>query len=170
MMGIEQSYARATISNNLKDDAFHHDHEKLAAVALSGVETGSIGHILFRVKYANDASSFNRLLGEWETIVSTKAVVRGWPQHINARKVARLSLEYWLNDVCGLCGGKGHLELMPRVLDDEPCPSCNGSGVKALKCEENWRKYLTEMIESLDSMAKHAGDIAMKKLSKEMDF
>ncbi len=169
-MQIIKKYSRAVGSSNLKDDATHHHTEVLAAVALSGVATGSIGHILFRVKYANDASSFSRLLGEWETEVSIKAVLRSWPQHINAKKVARLSLEYWLNDVCSVCGGKGHPELMPRVLDDGPCPACNGSGIKKIECEENWRKYITEMTESLNEMARHTSSVAMQKLSKDMDF
>ena len=169
-MGIEKSYARATISTNLKDDAFHHDHEKLAAVALSGVATGSIGHILFRVKYANDASSFNRLLGEWETIVGVKSVIRSWPQHADHKRIAGLSLNHWLNDVCTTCGGKGHLELMPRVLDDEPCPACKGTGAAELACEKRDFKYVSEMVESLHEMARTAASQAMQKLVNDMDF
>lgn len=171
-MGIIKSYSRATQSSNLMDDAHHHATEKLAAVALSGVPTGSPANLLFRVKYANDATSYPALLAEWETIVSTKAVIRTWPQHINARKVARLSLEYWLNDVCPVCGGKGHLPLdhTPNVLSDDPCPACDGTTVKPLACEENWRKYITEMVEALSAMTVHAGGEAIKKLSCEIDF
>lgn len=172
MMGIVQSYCSATLSSNLKDDEFHHATEKLAAVAISGMPTGSPANLLFRVKYANDATSYNALLGEWETIVSTKAVIRSWPKHINARKVARLSLEHWVNDVCPVCSGRGHVPLagIPNVLDDAPCQSCRGTAIKPLICEENWRKYITEMVEALDSMAVYAGGEAIKKLANDMDF
>jgi hypothetical protein len=171
-VGIIKSYTRATISSNLKDDEFHHDHEKLAAVALSGGSTGSPANLLFRVKYANDASSYSALLAELEQIVSAKAALRGWPKHINPLKVARLALEYWVNDICPVCSGKGHLPVdgVPNVLRDEPCHACKGTGTKALMCEENWRKYITEMVEALNGMAVHAGGEAIKKLANDMDF
>jgi len=171
-MGIVKSYTRATVSSNLKDDEFHHDHEKLAAVALSGVPTDSPANLMYRVKYANDATSYKALLSDWERLVLMKAVIRSWPQHINAKKVAQLSLDYWLNDICLTCGGKAHLpvEGIHNVLSDNPCPACKGTGTKELECESNWRKYITEMVESLNSMEVHAGGEAMRKLSKDMDF
>jgi hypothetical protein len=171
-MGIIKSYARATISSNLKDDEFHHDHEKLAAVALSGVATGSPGHLLFRVKYVNDATSYSALLAEWETIVLIKAVGRTWPRHIDAKQVARLSLEYWVNDICTVCGGKGHIPVdgVPNVLKDGPCNVCHGTGIKPLACDERLRKYIADMVETLNGMVVHAGGEAIRKLAKEIDF
>jgi hypothetical protein len=172
MMGIVQKYSRATLSSNLKDDAFHHDHEKLAAVALSGVATGSPANLLFRVKYANDYTSYPALLGEWETIVLIKAVTRNWPQHINAKSIARQSLEHWVMDVCPVCVGRGHLpvENVPTVLSDDPCPACSGTGAKPIECEKRNLKYFKELIECLDSMVQNGAILAMKKLRRNMDF
>jgi hypothetical protein len=171
-MGIVQSYARATISSNLKDDEHHHDHEKLAAVAMSGKLTGSPGNLLLRVKYANDATSYKALLAEWETIVGTKAVIRAWPQHIIYQKIAALSLEYWINDICPECGGKGHMPLsgVPSVLHDDACNACGGTGIKALVCDERLRRYIADMVDTLNSMVIHAGGEAIKKLANNMDF
>jgi hypothetical protein len=79
-MGIIQSYCSATLSTNLRDDEFHHSTEKLAAVAMSR----QLGNLLFRVKYANDATTYNTLLEAWKTRVATKAKLRQWPKHIIA--------------------------------------------------------------------------------------
>jgi len=196
-MGIEKSYARATVSSNLKDDEFHHDHEKLAAVALSGVGEGNwpYANLLLRVKYAGDASSYNTLAEEWRAHVKIKAALRGWPITVSASKVARLSLDHWLNDVCPACSGRAHLPLMnlPNVLSDDPCPACSGTGTRPIDLHPAaiakhgylasgapacawWPtvrpallvNYIKDMVELLQTMTIRAGGEAIRKLADEM--
>jgi hypothetical protein len=166
-VGIIESYSRATQSSNLRDDEHHHQTEKLAAVALSS----ELGAKLFRVKYGNDATSYHALLAAWKDKVEKKAGLRHWPKHITAHKVAEMSLRHWLNDVCEPCSGKG-FEVIPGspMLSDAPCKACKGDGKRALVCEENWRDFITDMIEDLDEMARGAASNAMKRLANDMDI
>lgn len=171
-MGITARYASATRSSNLKDDAHHHQTEPLAAVALCG-ETGmnDISHLIWRVKFANDATSFKPLQMKWMEIVKKKSAHRKWPSHISTYSVATKSLNHFLNDICPVCMGKGHLSLFGTpVLSDEPCPACNGQGVKELDCGKDLRDYVSDMVESLEEMQRFAAVQAMRKLACDADF
>jgi len=168
-MQIIKKYSRAIGSSNLKDDATHHHTEVLAAVALSG----GIGNLLFRVKYYDDKTSFNTLLEHWRDIVKAKASLRNWPLDINRNDVARESLEYWLNDLCLTCKGRGHLPTVEhdRVLEDDDCPACLGTARRPIAVKYlPTKKYVTEMVENLNDMTIAAGCAAISKLSDEARF
>ncbi len=167
-MGIIERYSRSISSSNLKSGEHHFDTDNLAAVALSSC----FGAKLFRVKYANDASSYQALLAEWETMVGVKSVLRKWPQHVKYLKVARLSLDHWLNDLCPECGGKGVKPLpdIPNVLSDDPCQACNGTGLAKINCEKRDLKYVEDMTETLHDLSRYAAGQAMRKLASDMDF
>ncbi|MGI4936305.1 MAG: hypothetical protein ACRYF5_06105, partial [Janthinobacterium lividum] len=156
-MGIIESYSKAAQSSNLKDDEFHHATEKLAAVALigrpgqdgAGDALRRMGALMFRVKYSNDATSYPQLLAEWTQVVKSKASSRKWPADISPKKIARLSLQYWQNDICTVCGGMGHLPVLhvPNVLSDDPCKACNGTTKKPITAQHNLIQYVTDMVE-----------------------
>lgn len=166
MMKFAQQYSRATHSSNLRSDKYHSDTDKLAAMALSG----ELGTLLFRVKFANDATSYPKLLVKWQEIVAKKAIRRRWPKHITAKKVAVASLDYWLNDVCTVCSGKCYMPLpnTPKVLSDTACQACLGLGKKRLLCEANWRDFITQLVDELEDLARSAAHAAMRKLAVEM--
>lgn len=192
-MGIIENYARATISSNLKDDAHHHDHEKLAAVAAAGLVDGVWPHanMLLRVKYAGDASSYPRLTEEWRALVKTKAAMRGWPIEVSASKVARLALNHWLTDVCPACHGRGKLlhKELTSVLSDDPCPICAGTGARPIEARPSaleshgsaivciWFPhirpaqlvpYVKDMVDLLEGLTIRAGSEAIRQLADEM--
>lgn len=166
MVKLAQRYVKATQSGNLMNDRYHVDTDYLAAIALSR----KLGSLLFRVKYGNDATSFNALLLAWEKIVIDKATVLDWPAHISRRKVAALSLAHWLNNICVECGGKGYLPLenVPQVISDKMCPVCLASGTKPLACDGQHQKPVAEMCAALHEMTIRAGARAMKKLAGDM--
>lgn len=166
-MGIIQRYAHATRSSNLKCDAYHTDVDNIAAVAMSDKDFGAL---LFRVKYAFDPTSYKRLVEEWRYWVKLKAVVHDWPQHVNEKTVADVVLAYWLNDRCRPCGGKGHLELIPRVLSDDPCPHCEGSGKRELICNGRIKSHVLQMLDTIERLVIRAGGEAIEKLAGELDF
>lgn len=165
MESVIKKYTRATVSSDLTSDAYHTDTDALAAVALSDKEMGSL---LFRVKYAYDASSYKRLEEFWRYFVKVKAVVHNWPQHINEQVVADQVLAYWLNNQCRPCGGRGYLELIPRVLDDDPCPHCDGSGKRPIEVNGRLKKYVLEMLDTIERLMIQASGQAMEKLASDM--
>lgn len=165
-----QKYSRSINSSNLRDDEHNHSTEILAAAAMAE-RTAKLGTLLFRVKYCNDATTYSALFAGWMGIVETKAGVRQWPSDVSASKVARISLDYWLNDLCTVCGGMGHepLEHVPQVLHDEPCSCCHGTAKRPIEARHDTVKYVTEMVEVLEAMIIHAGGETMRKLASDMD-
>jgi hypothetical protein len=170
MVKLAQKYARATQSSNLKNDGYHFDTDKLAAVALSG---GGFGNLLFRVKFANDATSYVRLAEAWEWEVKKRAALARppWPMHIKEANVAKAALKYWLNDLCPVCGGKGVSKMeFVDVLSDDPCDHCEGSGKRPMECADQIRRYAVEMVYVLEEITIAAGSQAMRKLASDMDL
>jgi hypothetical protein len=164
MVKLAQKYAKATQSSNLKSDEFHFDTDKLAAVALSG----EFGALLFRVKYANDHTSYVRLAEEWEWGVKKRAALAGWPVHVKEAAVAKAALKYWLNDLCPVCGGKGVKKMeFVDVLSDNPCDVCEGSCKRPLECEPRIKRYVESMVLALESMTITAGHMAISKLASD---
>lgn len=167
-MKIVMKYARAAESSNLRNDAYHHDTDTLAAVALSDLQFGSL---LFRAKYSNDAESYKRLEEEWEWEVKKRAALEGWPLRVDEKRVATESLKYWMNDICPVCGGKGVKKMeFVDVLSDEACDHCEGSGKRSVDCDRHIRKWVEEMISALEGMTIMAAGAAMDKLSRDMDL
>ncbi|MDB5853268.1 MAG: hypothetical protein JWR22_1309 [Herminiimonas sp.] len=166
-MGIIESYSRATQSSNLRDDEHHHATEKLAAVALSS----DLGAALFRVKFGNDATTYKALLTAWQAKVTVKAGLRkNWPDHIKPNKLAAKSLNYWLNDICEACSGKGYeVATGTPKLSNDLCKLCNGEKKAPLVCEPDWREYILDMIEDLDDLVRYSAGRAMRKLAKDME-
>lgn len=171
MVKLAQKYARATQSSNLKNDDYHFDTDKLAAVALSG--GAGFGNLLLRVKYANDVTSYVRLAEAWEWHVKILAATTkpAWPPHVKADAVAKAALKYWLNDLCPVCGGKGVSKMeFVDVLSDDACDHCEGSGKRPMECADQIRRYATEMVYVLEEITIAAGSRAMRKLASDMDL
>lgn len=169
MVKLAQSYARATQSSNLKSDEHHFDTDKLAAVALSS----EFGALLFRVKYANDATSYVQLAEAWEWEVKKRAALSRppWPVHVKDAAVAKASLKYWLNDLCPVCGGKGVKKMeFIDILSDDACESCEGSGKKPMECEPRIHWYTSAMVLVLEAITITAGANAIQKLAPEMEL
>ena len=164
MVKLAQKYSKAIHSSNLKNDNMHFDTDALAAVALSS----PLGALLFRVKYANDATSYVRLAQQWEWQVKVHAAKFGWPEHVKDDLVAKAALKFWLNDLCPVCGGKGKQKHeWVETLSDVDCESCEGTGRRPVDGNVRLRKYVMEMVGLLESMAIAAGNTAMRKLANE---
>src|SRR5450830_1703335 len=133
-MKVIEKYTRAVNSSNLKDDEHHHATEVLAAAALCETRLATK---LFRVKYAADASSYAALLAEWTEIVTFKSLLRTWPIDVSPKKVARLSLDHWLNDVCPACFATGFMSVPGHIsmLSDLPCKACNGTAKRPVQAK-----------------------------------
>lgn len=167
-MGIALRYIQASQSSNLRSDEHHHHTDTLAAVALSS----SIGAKLFRVKYANDLGVLGSLMTEWTQQVAKKGAIRKWPQHVKHEKIAQMALNYWLDDSCKTCKGKGKkpVEDAPQIMSDEVCAECGGTCIANVVCEKRDEKYIKDMIETLNDYVKQTSDQAMRRLSRNMDL
>lgn len=167
-MNVIEKYTRAVASSNLRDDGHHHSTEVLAAVALCQTRLASK---LFRVKYAADATSYAALLADWTEIVTFKSLLRTWPVEVSPKKIARLSLDHWLNDVCPTCFGTG-FQAAPghvNILSDIPCRACKGTAKRPIQAKHNLMTYVADMVESLEGMTIQAGGEAMRKLASQMN-
>lgn len=167
-MNVIQKYTSAVGASNLRDDPHHYATEVLAAAALCR----DIGTKLFRVKFAADASSYPALLEEWIRIVESKAALRLWPVDVSPRKIARLALEHWLNDVCLACAGRGYQPVKgaPSVLSDTACRACGGTAKRAVEAKHNLIQLVEDMVEALNAISAHSAGQMMKRLASEMDF
>jgi hypothetical protein len=167
-VNVIEKDTRATSASNLRDDAHHHQTEVLAAAALSG----GIGTLLFRAKWGGDASTIPARRERWREIVVSKAAHRNWPADVCPAKVARLSLDFWLCDVCEACSGRLHDPLagIPSVLGDIPCRSCAGSGKRSLVAQHKMQRWIENMIDAMDASAHHAAGQMMKRLASDMDL
>ena len=167
-MNVIQKYTRALGSSNLRDDSHHHSTEVLAAAALCR----DLGTKLFRVKYASDASSYPALLEAWREVVIGKAAMRTWPADVSPAKVARLSLDHWLNDVCLACTGRCYEPVRGKVstMSDVACRACAGSGKRAVYAKHNLVHLVEDMVEALDAISAHAAGQTMKRLASQMEL
>lgn len=167
MTQMARRYARAVQSNNLKSDEFHHDVDSLAAVAMST----ELGSMLFRVKFANDHTSYVKLAQTWEWEVKKRAALAQWPIHIKDETVAKTSLKHWLNDLCPACTGKGvQKKAFEETLSDDPCEVCEGTGKRPVECEPRIKEYVEQMVYAMDEAAVVAGKAAIAKLADEADL
>ncbi|MDC8758578.1 hypothetical protein OIK44_13430 [Janthinobacterium sp. hw3] len=149
-------------SRDLRDDAFHHDLDVIAAAALAG----DIGALLCRVKYADgtvnrlfegNAGNLAQLLRIWTCKVGEKGRARRWVKTNTAwdaqaantlyRRVAEASLAHWLDGKCKPCGGTG------VAARHAACPACAGSGNAAVTCSGGFeREKIKDMVSELENL------------------
>ncbi|MGX9782195.1 hypothetical protein [Janthinobacterium lividum] len=110
-MGFAEKFVASLQSSNLRDDAFHHDLDAIAAAALAG----DLGSLLCRVKYADgtinrlfegNSGNLAQLLRIWTAAVTEKGKARRWVKinserdvftaHALYKRVAHASLAPWL--------------------------------------------------------------------------
>ena len=169
-MNIIEKYSRSTYSSNLRDDDNHHQTEPLLAVALS--DKSGIGSFLWRIKYANDASVYKPLLIKWTDIVERKSIKESWGKSIDFRQIARLSINYYIDDICKECNGTGkekHLS-NDQLLSDDDCKICNGTAKNKIPGFKNQIEYVARCIDVLKTKEREIGGRAIAKLARNFDL
>lgn len=165
-MGFADKFVHSLKSSNLKDDAFHHDLDAIAAAALAG----DLGSLLCRVKYADgtinklfegNSGNLVQLLRIWTTAVTEKGRSRGWIKSNTAwdqqaaqalyRRVAHASLAHWLDGHCKECSGtKVVLRMGSKGL--KVCGACSGTGKAAVSAGGFEREKILDMVSELDGL------------------
>ena len=161
-MGFADKFVYSLKSSNLKDDAFHHDLDVIAAAALAG----DLGSLLCRVKYADgtinklfegNSGNLAQLLRIWTAAVSEKGRSRGWIKSNTAwdqqaaqalyRRVAHASLAHWLDDNCKKCHGTG------VTVNRGICAECKGRGQAEVQCAGGFeRERIADMVSELKGL------------------
>lgn len=163
-----QRYIHATQSSDLTSDAWHHDCDSLAAVAICGVP---IGNVLIRVKFGNDVNSYHELLRIWNKEVRKVADLHHWPTSIKPETVALKSLNYWINNICESCDGLGFLKIANTpALSSHECPLCGGDGIKLLVTSPSIQKKVETMVDRLEELVLTATRLSARKLGGYSEF
>lgn len=163
-MGFADKFVHSLKSSNLRDDAFHHDLDAIAAAALAG----DLGSLLCRVKYADgtinklfegNAGNLAQLLRIWTAAVTEKGKARRWVSinserdiftaHALYKRVAHASLAHWLDGHCKCCNGAG-----VSMKSLRGCTACAGSGEAEVSCAGGFeRERIKDMISELHAIS-----------------
>ena len=164
IMGFADKFVASLQSSNLRDDAFHHDLDAIAAAALAG----DLGSLLCRVKYADgtinklfegNSGNLAQLLRIWTAAVTEKGKARRWVKinserdiftaHALYRRVAHASLAHWLDGHCKSCNGTG-----VSLKSLRGCVTCAGSGEAEVSCSGGFeRERIKDMVSDLLSIS-----------------
>lgn len=159
-MGFAEKFVASLQSSNLRDDAFHHDLDAIAAAALAG----DLGSLLCRVKYADgtinklfegNSGNLAQLLRIWTAAVTEKGKARRWVKinserdiftaHALYNRVAHASLAHWLEGHCKDCNGTG-----VSLKSLRNCVTCAGSGAAEVSCAGGFeRERIKDMVSEL---------------------
>ncbi|MDO8033598.1 hypothetical protein O3297_09235 [Janthinobacterium sp. SUN128] len=159
-MGFAEKFVASLQSSNLRDDAFHHDLDAIAAAALAG----DLGSLLCRVKYADgtinklfegNSGNLAQLLRIWTAAVTEKGKARRWVKinserdiftaHALYKRVAHASLAHWLDGHCKDCKGTG-----VSLMSLRGCVTCSGNGQAEVVCAGGFeRERIKDMVSEL---------------------
>lgn len=178
-MGFAEKFIASLSSQNLRDDAVHHDLDVIAAAALAG----DMGALLCRVKYADgtisrlfegNAGNLAQLLRTWTAAVTQKGKARRWVKAHTAwdaqaantlyRRVAEASLAHWLDSKCKACHGTG---VTASAIAGAPvmCKGCKGSGEAPITCSGGFElERIKDMVSELEGIFQSHGARAMRRL------
>lgn len=168
-MNVIAKYTRSLSSSNLRDNENNYAIEPIMAVAMA--DTSGIGSLLWRAKYHNDGSVYARLLAQWQDIIVKKSEKENWPVKNQAKLIAKISLQHWIDDVCRLCNGTSFAPHPgnDQVLSDKPCTCCNGTAKRPLSGFKNQIEHIGNCVAMLETEERILGSLAVKKLH-DVDF
>mgnify|MGYP001570683046 FL=1 len=164
---ILDKYTASLGSTNLKVDVLSHNADAIIAIAMA--DKSGIGSLLWRVKYNNDLTVYPALLEAWIRIIKNKAAREDWKMKTKAKEIARLSLQYFLNDVCEPCKATAKAPHPPnaQVLSDAPCATCRGTAKRPISGFKSQIDQIGSCVDMLETEEKMLGGRAMDKLRRE---
>lgn len=131
-----EKYGSASVSGRLKFiDNMQTDLDTVAAAGMAGVKA-PLGLAMWRAKYANDRHAYRHAQALLIAKAANTARRRHWKEPPKVIKLLAVKVFTWsVFGVCPVCQGRGHLplDMLPNVLDDDPCPACHGDGVTPIE-------------------------------------
>ena len=173
--GVQERLAHAHHSSDLK----HHEHtcdvDTLGAMGMVSCSRPIAVHLL-RLKYDNDAKAYKPALERLIVITrGTGKRLRWKASEIEIERLARVTLNYWINPKCRKCTGLGFPKMPDApTLQAKPCRACTGSGMARPMLPKSmpfavWEPRVFEVLEWLAKQEHYAAGELMGKLSNRID-
>jgi hypothetical protein len=178
---IEERYARATVSSDLKVRETHCDTDILMAAAWVHnpigmnllrlrsefdrvkAEVGPQGNaetqmLLVLLQLRGSLSTARNTLGTWG-VARAQSRGYGWESGVTAKLVGRV-LDVWLRPLCGPCDGRGytgggrHEHSGPRIR----CAACGETGKRRQRVgkSDEERQFVDDMLHAMEMLAQDA--------------
>jgi hypothetical protein len=126
-----ESYGRAAVAGQLRFvDERRTDLDTIAAAGMAA-QHEPVGMTIWRGMYANDARSFRAALVLIQGRVRNLARRKRWREPPGVlRHLTADVFGWWVFGICVTCQGRGHpvVDGIDRVLADDDCPACYGTG------------------------------------------
>jgi len=167
---IQEKLARAYGSSDLRDYDMPCAVQKIIASGMVGVREG-VALSLFRLKYSNDKSAYKEALVGVRRYVWRIGAKQKWPiedaHGLALAEFAKRVLDYWLDDVCKPCAGRGY-EKVPYtpMLSDKLCEFCEGEGKARYADDHKWRARSRDVLEMIAEAERRAGAKMIAKLAQ----
>jgi hypothetical protein len=145
--------------------------DKIGALGLAGVQN-ELSSAVFRLKYGNEPRFYEAALVVVTRLSKALAGKHQWTgPGIQFESMNRAALDYWINDKCAACLGRGYEKMVGApVLSDVACPVCKGTARRPLpKLPEKWHQRMLALLAVLDECESRAGADVMAKLNRDMD-
>jgi hypothetical protein len=124
-------------------------------------KTDTLGCLAFWAKYACDAGRTRDLFRQARKVAVARARRKKRGGHADHwRAMSDVAVEYWLQDTCGACQGRGFkVAEGSQIASGELCGACHGSGLAPLPSasltgsdmdEQRFGRAVLEMLSSLD--------------------
>jgi len=167
MSDLRKDVAHAITGHDLStEELFESAVDQIYAFAYGD----SLGIALWRLKWIYDRSTFETAIG----LLADRIQVRKGDVRAMRMRVAQVVIEEYLNDLCQVCGGRGHTVLAGTPHAHSACGSCNSTGHKRPSDAERMlhaqmRPELYRKFERLFALAHQKIDAADAGTKAEME-
>jgi hypothetical protein len=188
-MKIHDRYASAIHSSNLKtrEETTMSDTDVLGAMGIADRRLSEgLDHagkpafdrhplsVPLERLFAGDSAAAGVIVSLLTNTIMGKAnAMRVDLTEVQAKDMARVTLGWFRNNACRVCGGHG-FRIIPgtKTLGDSKCQPCEGSGKIPLErgFRHNQRELVRWVMSHLEREAGQAGPAAMRALSSKMDL
>lgn len=171
---INEKVARATRSSHLQHKEQPSDIDTIGALGMAGVEN-NLASAVFRLKYANEARFYPSALIIVTAECQRLQLKHNWPaSSYKFAKLTKACLDYWLNDKCMACEGRGAETILGTpVLSNEACSVCHGSTKlpKPSMATKEWDERFDMLLKRIEDLERRAGGDVMARLARDVaDF
>lgn len=172
---VQERLAHAHHSSDLRHKEQPCDVDTLGAMGMVSCGRPIAVHLL-RLKFDNDRYAYKPALERLIVITrGTGKRLRWKATEVEIERLARVTLNYWINPKCRKCTGIGFLKMADApMLEAKPCRACRGTGHSRPMLPKSmpfavWEPRVMLVMEWLAKQEHFAAGELMRKLSNRMD-